>query len=104
MTPIGPLTPCVPTGAPTTGSPSPSANYIGDVRQPPPGAPFCISSSKVSFPQWGISDPLIATLGDSPLKGNIHLALDQAVIDPLNAALGLPAGMPPHCKNWQQMP
>ncbi len=103
-TPIGPTLPCGPNGMPSNGiTVTLGAAYVADFGSPAVGAAFCLARSKTTYTQWGISDPLVAVF-DSELKSRVHLALDQTIVDQLNSALGLPAGLAPRCANWRQMP
>lgn len=104
IVPIGPTLPCGPNGLPSNGvTVTFGLDYVGDFAPPAVGAPFCILRSKASFPQWGISDPLVAAF-DGVLKERLFAAVDQQVVDQLNKTLGIPPGSPPRCATWRQLP
>lgn len=78
--------------------------YVGDLGSvaAAPGVtaiPFCISRSKANFTQFATGDPL-ATVFQDPLKAQIHLEIDRAVIQTLSGA----AAPTPRCPFWRQMP
>ena len=105
IVPIGPTLPCGPNGLPPNGvTVTFGLDYISDFAPPVVGAPFCILRSKASFPQWGISDPLVAIAFDGVLKERLFLAFDQQVVDRLNSTVGIAPGSTPRCPTWRQLP
>jgi hypothetical protein len=103
VVPIGPTTPCGPNGLPSNGvTITFGLSFTGDFFSGGAAVPFCFTRSRGDFTQWGVSDPLVATL-DGMLKSSIVGGIEQSIIDRMNGTLGLPAGMPPRCANWRSL-
>jgi hypothetical protein len=78
--------------------------YTGDQGTEPAaggGTIPCITRSRTQFTQYMTSDPVLAIAEDT-IKGEIHGALDRAVINSIFVAAGAPP-LPGRCARWQPM-